>query len=150
MPRYQDASIQFDVPRDWEDRTIVVFSAPARPGQERTTNIVVTREALDGDDTLESYADHQLELLADRMDDFELGERESRPIGGRPATLLRITSSSDGVSFEQRMALVELAGRVVATFTLTIPEQDVAQMAPLYERILGTIRIGNPKAEPTP
>lgn len=143
MPRYQDASLQFDVPRDWEDRTIVVFSAPARPGQERTTNIVVTREALDAGDSLEDYASHQLDLLSDRMDDFELLERESRTIGGRPAVLLRIGSASEGASFEQRLTLVELPRRVVATFTLTIPEQDVAQMGPLYDRILATIRVGN-------
>ena len=150
MPRYQDESIQFDLPRDWQDRTIVAFAAPARPGQERTANVVMTREELATSETLSAYVDRHVEQLTERLEGFELVERESRPLAGRSAVLLRIRSGSAPEKFEQRLTLLELPRRVVATITLTTPAEDAAQMGPLFDRILSTLRIGTQKQDAGP
>jgi len=141
MPRYQDDTLQFDVPRDWQDRTIVAFAAPARPGQDRTSNLVMTREQLAETETLATYVDRHLLGLSERLEGFEIVERESRQMGDRPAVAVRIRSGDSDASVEQQMCMVELPRRVVASFTLTAPDEDADQMLPLFERILSTVRV---------
>ena len=150
MPRYQDDTLQFDVPRDWQDRTIVAFAAPPRPGQDRTANLVMTREQLAETDTLATYADRHVLGLGERLEGFELVGRESRQVGDRPAVALRIRSGGSSAPFEQQLLMIELVRRVVASFTLTAPGEDVEQMIPLFERILSTIRVSGRKADGTP
>jgi hypothetical protein len=141
MPRYQDDTLQFDVPRDWQDRTIVAFAAPAQPDQDRTSNLVMTREPLGETENLASYAERHLLGLSERLDGFELVGRESRPVGDRMAMVARFRSGDEDGGLEQLLYMVELPRRVVASFTLTAPEEDAEQILPLFERILSTVRV---------
>jgi hypothetical protein len=150
MPRYEDDALQFDLPRDWQDRTIVAYAAPLRPGQERTSNLVMTREELGQTDTLASYVDRHVQQLTERLEGFELIGRESRPLGQRPAVALRIRSGEEKSKLEQLLVMVELPRRVVASFTMTAPDEDAEQMLPLFERILGTVRVGGRTPDGTP
>ena len=34
MPRYEHPDVSFDVPRDWEDRSVAAFSAPIPAGKK--------------------------------------------------------------------------------------------------------------------
>jgi len=147
MSHYEDESIQFDVPRDWLDRTIVAYSAPLRPGQDTAANLVLTRQELEPDDTLQSYAERHVDQVAERMDAFEIVDFDEREIGGRPAIACRVMSESPTGSFAQVLAMVELPGRIVASFTLTSAEVDAAGMEPLFDRILSTVKVGQPAEE---
>ena len=150
MPRFEDETIKFDVPRDWLDRTIVAYAAPLRPGQERTANLVMTRQELREDDTFDTFVDRHLDQLAERMHEFEVVESEDTTLGGCPAVSLKVyTSNSDG-EFEQRLAMVHMPGRIVASFTLTAPEQDAVQLQPLFDHILSTIDVVTPTAGTEP
>jgi hypothetical protein len=149
MPHYQDETVQFDVPRDWQDRTIVAYAAPPRPGQERTSNLVMTREQLGESETLASYVDRHLQQLGERLEGFELVARESRPLSERAAVVVRIRSGEADAKFEQQLVMVELPRRVVASFTMTAPDEDAEQMMPLFERILGTVRVVGRRADGT-
>ena len=150
MPRYQDDTLQFDVPRDWQDRTIVAYAAPPRPEQERTANVVMTREELGEGDTLASYVDRHVQQLGERLEGFELVERQSRQLSERPAVTLHIRSGEEDAMLEQQLALVELPRRVVASFTMTVPDEDAEQMLPLFERILSTVRVASRRTGGTP
>ena len=46
MSRYESRDVHFDIPRHWEDRTMVAFAAPPRPGQTTAPNVVMTRDLL--------------------------------------------------------------------------------------------------------
>ncbi|HZF53167.1 MAG TPA: DcrB-related protein, partial [Polyangiaceae bacterium] len=85
MSRYDSRDLAFDVPRHWEDKTLVAFSAPARPGQATAPNLVMTRDMLGPSDTLDGYADRQLSELSKRLQEFELVGRRERTLGGQPA-----------------------------------------------------------------
>ena len=49
MPRHHDALVSFDVPRDWDDRTIIAYRAPVE-GEGRAPNLVMTRDRLGEDE----------------------------------------------------------------------------------------------------
>jgi hypothetical protein len=88
MPRYEHPDASFDVPRDWEDRSVVAFAAPAKPGQT-VSNLVMSRDALPPGDDVRRYGDRQLVEMAKRLDGFELHARQELTLGGQPTLELR-------------------------------------------------------------
>src|SRR5690242_16829968 len=103
MPRHQQGNVSFEVPRHWEDRTIVAFAAPSRPGQSTAASFVMTRDSLQDSDTLASYADRQLAELSKRVDGFELVEKRETVAGGARAFSLRFTSKALAGPLSQRL-----------------------------------------------
>lgn len=140
MPRHEQADVSFDVPRHWDDKTLVAYAAPPQPGQATTANLVMTRDALLDKEMLADYADRQLSELATRLDDFELDKREQTTLGGLPAIALRFTSRSASGPLAQRLVMVEGRRRSLYCFTATTPSADAAQNDPLFDRILGSVR----------
>lgn len=147
MPRHHQGNVSFEVPRHWEDRTIVAFSAPARPGQSTAASFVMTRDALGASDTLASYADRQLAELSKRVDGFELVERRDLQVSGAPAVALRFTSKALAGPLVQRLVVIEDRRRAVVCITATAPRADAAQMEPLFDRMIAGVRL-DPHAPP--
>ena len=140
MPRHEQADVSFDVPRHWDDKTLVAYAAPPQPGQATTANLVMTRDTLLDREMLGDYADRQLAELALRLDDFELDRREQLTLGGLPAVALRFTSRAPSGPLTQRLVVVEGRRRSLYCFTATTPKADAAQNDPLFDRILGSVR----------
>lgn len=140
MARHEQNDVSFDVPRHWEDKTLVAYASPPRDGQATAANLVMTRDALDERETLGDYADRQLTELARRLDGFELVRREETTLGGLPAIVLRFGSRAAAGPLLQRLAVVEGRRRSVYCFTATTPRADAEQNDPLFDRILGTVR----------
>jgi hypothetical protein len=147
MSRHESRDVSFDVPRHWEDRTMVAFAAPPRQGQGTAPNFVMTRDVLAGDDTLAGYADRQLAELSKRLTNFELVERRERTLGGVAAIELHFTWSASAGDIEQRLAMALGRRRTVFCFNATAAKADADQMNPLFERILSTVRFPRPGEE---
>ncbi|XYI02063.1 DcrB-related protein [Sorangium sp. So ce1128] len=146
MPRYENSEVSFDVPRDWEDRSVVAFAAPPEPGQAAAASVVMTRDRLAAGEDLRRYADRQLLELAKRLEGFQLLARHDLPAGDRPGLELRFAWRGHTGPLEQR--LLFLAGRrpVVLSFTATIPKDEAARLAPVFDRIFASIRVaGSPE-----
>jgi hypothetical protein len=140
MPRRQQGNVSFEIPRHWEDRTIVAFSAPSRPGQSTAASFVMTRDALAGADTLATYADRQLAELSKRVDGFELTDKRESQVGGARAVSVRFTSKALAGPLVQRLVIVEDRRRAVVCFTATAPKADAAQLEPLFDRMIAGVR----------
>jgi hypothetical protein len=140
MPRHEQSDVSFDVPRHWEDKTLVAYASPPRDGQTTAANLVMTRDALDERETLGDYADRQLAELARRLEGFELVRREETTLGGLVAVVLRFGSRAAAGPLLQRLVVVEGRRRSVYCFTATTPKADAAQNDPLFDRILGSVR----------
>lgn len=140
MPRHTQGNLSFDVPRHWEDKTIVAFAAPARPGQSTSASFVMTRDSLGDADTLASYADRQLAELSQRVDGFELIEKREAPVAGARAFSLRFTSKALAGPLIQRLVVIEDRRRSVVCLTATAPRADAAQLEPLFDRMLAGVR----------
>lgn len=146
MPRHEQRDISFDVPRHWDDKTIVAYAAPAQPGQAVAANLVMTRDSLRDGETLAQYADRQLAEMAKRLDGFELAGREETTLGGSPAVVIRFTSRAVSGPLAQRLVMIQGRRRGVYCLTATCAQADAAQNEPLFDRILGTLRF--PAGEP--
>ena len=140
MPRHEQADVSFDVPRHWEDKTLVAYASPPKDGQATAANLVMTRDVLGERETLADYADRQLAELASRLEGFELVRREETTLGGLPAIVLRFGSKAAAGPLLQRLAVAEGRRRSVYCFTATTPKADAAQNDPLLDRILSTVR----------
>lgn len=147
MSRYESRDVTFDVPRHWEDRTMVAFAAPPRPGQTTAPNVVMTRDLLASGETLAGYADKQLAELSKRLDGFELVAREEKSIGGQPGIELHFTWRASTGELEQWLAMTVGRRRTVFCFNATAARADGEQMTPLFDRILSTIRFPRPNEE---
>jgi hypothetical protein len=140
MPRHVDPLLSFDVPRDWQDRTVVAYAAPGADGAT-AANLVMTRDELDEDEDFEGYADRQLAALAQRLKGFALEKRAKLEIGGRPAIGLSFVSRGANGMLVQRLTIVALPDRKIAAFTTTVPERDAEQLDPLFDHILASVRL---------
>jgi hypothetical protein len=140
MPRHEEKDVSFDVPRHWDDKSIVAFAAPPQAGQAVAGNLVMTRDTLGERETLGDYADRQLTELTRRLDGFELHRREELTLGGAPAVSIRFASRASSGPLEQRLVVVEGRRRGVFCFTATTGKADAEQNDPLFDRILGSVR----------
>jgi hypothetical protein len=141
MPRHEQREISFDVPRHWEERTIVAFAAPKEPAQVVAANLVMTHDTLRDRETLGDYADRQLAELSKRLDAFELIRREATTLGGASAVAIRFAARASNAVLEQRLVVVEGRRRGVFCFTATTSKADADQNNPLFDRILSTVRL---------
>ncbi len=147
MPRQKQGNVSFEVPRHWDDRTIVAFSAPSRPGQSTAASFVMTRDSLRDTDTLATYADRQLAELSQRVDGFELTDKKDTQVAGSRAIVLRFTSKAQAGPLAQRLVIVEDARRKLVCFTLTAPRGDSPQLDPLFDRMVAGIRLGDTEGD---
>jgi hypothetical protein len=144
MPRYEQRDVSFDVPRHWEDKTLVAFAEPPTSGRSATPSLVMTRDGLDGAASLSDYADQQIAELAQRLDAFELVGRDDCTIGGMAAVSVRFRSKAAGGPLEQRLVMTLAHRRQVYCFTATAPKVDAAQADPLFDRMLASVRFTSP------
>ncbi len=146
MPRHDDPLVSFDVPRDWDNKTIIAYAAPVGPGGGATANLVMTRDRLRPDEDLLAYADRHVDELAKRLSGFSLIDSHDAEVAGRPAIHVSFQSDADDGALRQRLTMVLLPDRLVAAFTFTAPERDVDQLEPLFERILSSVRFATSMA----
>jgi hypothetical protein len=139
--RHEGKDVAFDVPRDWEDKTVVAFSAPGRAGV--APNVVVTRDALGEGETLRAYADRQLVELAKRLDGFDLHERRDLNLGGHAAIELAFGWQGQTTALEQRLVMAANRARQVVTLTTTTAKADAKKNDPIFDRILLSVRFAD-------
>jgi hypothetical protein len=113
MVRVEGRDLAFDVPGDWNDRSVTAFSAPHREGVPVVPNLVVTRDVVTTPEPVASYADRQLVEMARRLDAFNLVVRQSQIFVIRHNTVL--------------------------SFVLTALESDFSAYETTFNAILGTV-----------
>ncbi len=146
MPRHEDATVSFDVPRMWEDRTIVAYRAPSDADADAVApNVVVTREQLPPDADFGTFVENQVDEVARQLDGFVLHGSRELQVDELPALSVGFTSEDQGTLVAQRMVMVQLPASRVVTITMTAAQADLAQVAPLFDRILSSFAFRRPE-----
>jgi hypothetical protein len=141
MPRYEHPDVSFEVPRDWEDRSVAAFSAPLAPGSTAAPNVVLTRDKLEPGENLAGYADRNLVELAQRLDKFSLQKRTDVKVSELPAIELRFTWKGSSGLIDQRLVMCATGKRLVLSLTSTAPRSAGIDMDAIMTRVLATVKI---------
>jgi hypothetical protein len=74
MGRYDAKTFGLDLPDGWDDKSVVAFAAPHKPGARATSTFVITRKAPEPGETLKTFAGRHLAALAQTLRKFALRE----------------------------------------------------------------------------
>lgn len=141
MPRYDHPDISFEVPRDWEDRSVAAFTAPKSPKHKFAPNVVATRDKLEPGENIVAYADRQLVELGKRLEQFSLQKRAEITVAGHPAVELRFFWRGTQGTVAQRLVMCATGKRLVLSLTSTVPQTMAAEVDPIVDRILQSVKI---------
>jgi hypothetical protein len=138
MTRRAHGHLSVEVPDDWEDKSIVAFAAPRRPGKVVQPNIVVTRDRLPSGQNLQTYASRQLTVARKQLPHFTLKETRLANVGRQPAVVHRFTWDSDSGPLVQTQLIVAFDESIYSVTTST-PRGEDAKTAEAFDRILSTL-----------
>lgn len=140
MARYEDQLVSFETPSDWNDKSLVTFSAPAA-SSAIAPNIVMTKDRLAPPvRDLESYADRQLVLLARQLEGLDIEERTRSKISGCDAIALRFSWKGPAGVIAQQLILVQ-HGQTIVSFATSSMKSEAETQGPLLSQIVATIRL---------
>jgi hypothetical protein len=140
MANYHGHDVSFYVPDGWQDRTITAFSAPLKPKQTVTPNIVLTRDSVSEKEPSSTYADKQLVELAKRLEQIDLLSRRDVIIGGFKAVELLFTWHSSNGTLKQQQVFVSTGKGAVLNFVTTALASDFDEVEPAFQAVLKSIR----------
>jgi hypothetical protein len=141
MARYQGADLSFDVPNDWDDKSIVAFSAPAKPGTI-VPNITLTRDKMKPEETLDAYCDRTIVDMVKNLAAFKLIGKEARKVGESPAVeIIFAWNGTSGKQVQQQMLIVSTGGKAVVGLNLTCDSNDAKKLQPIAERIFSSFNL---------
>jgi hypothetical protein len=141
MSRHEDKFVGFDVPRLWEDRSIIAFAAPSDSKRDGTANLVVTRDTPAPGETLDAYVDRQLFELSGSRDGFEQRDKQAVEISGKPGWIIHFASHGTSGPLEQRLVFAPLSDGQMLCITMTAPRADAPQLIPLFDHIVRSIAL---------
>ena len=120
----------FDLPDDWSDRSMNIFTPDESENPE--WNIVISRDKLKEGETLEDYVSTQLEEMPKALPRFRLVSEEKVEINNFSGKAVISTWIGDaGTVRQKQIILVRNAKSLVFTFTV------LERLHLKYENILG-------------
>lgn len=139
--RYQTGNFSLDVPEDWQDRSIISFVAETSPS-EFAPNVVITREQIDEETSVEDYANRQFSITQAEVQGLKIIERRNTFINNSPAVQIVQTISAHGLNLQQLQTFV-LAEAEIFIITCTTTAAAFQQNLPRFTQIAESFRLGN-------
>ncbi|MBO0859040.1 MAG: DUF1795 domain-containing protein [Chloracidobacterium sp.] len=128
----------FEIPEEWSDRSVNVFSASGDlPGD---FSLVITRESLEDNQNFESYVDEQLNALSKTLSRFKLTGKYAASVDRAPALNAEFTWETEGKRMVQRQVYVK-CNRQALVFTATTVERFSQEYWQTIDNILTTFRM---------
>lgn len=111
-------------PDGWFDKTMVIYSAPARPGETMTANIVIARHALGASETFREYCNRQIEGFRTTLPQFHRRHEEPGRVHDLDAFQIEFTWTSGAGALRQRVFFIAAGDGVVVTYTATAADAE--------------------------
>jgi hypothetical protein len=131
--------VQFSVPDEWTDRSVVAFS-PDAVGKMAAPSFVLTRERMPPADNLRTFSSRQLTQLAKGLREFSLKETRDVTLDGFPATLFEFTWLSPAGRILQRLTIAAFE-REVVLFTATGSLSRMEELRGTFDQIMASVRL---------
>ncbi len=136
---YQSNNFTIETPNDWEDRSIITFVAPAAPN-EFAPNVVITKEAIDAELSIEDYAYRQFEIAQREVSGMKILEQKNTTLSGKPAVEIVQQLSAHGLNLQQLQFFV-LLYEEICVITCTATVGSFSQYLPRFRQILDSFFI---------
>lgn len=118
MSTFENADFRLNLPDEWIDRSVLVWSAP--PGEGAVPpNFVISHDRMNMGETLAGFVTRQTDSLRGALDQWTLIEQVPGSISGRPAIATRFTWRMAQGLMMQRQSFVELGRMRVASIGCT-------------------------------
>lgn len=136
---FQGNDFTLDVPDDWQDRSIITFVATVAPS-EFAPNVVLTREPIGADESVEDYADRQFAVTQAEVEGLSVVEQNNITIGGKPAVQIVQKISAHGLNLQQLQTFV-LSDEEIFIVTCTASAASFHQHFPRFQKIIQSFRL---------
>lgn len=128
----------FDLPDDWTDRSMNIFTPDESENPE--WNIVVSRDKLAEDETLAGYLEKQLAEMPKVLPRFRLISDEQVVINDVTAREVVSTWIGDGGTVRQKQVVFVIKGKSLV-FTFTVLERLFSQYSIVLDEIIKTFTV---------
>lgn len=136
---HTDTAFRFEVPDGWENRSIVVWSAPPSAA-EVPPNVVVAYDRPRSDETLRTYVTRQVADLTRTAQRMRFDLRRDIEFAGRPAVEIVFEFETTAGTMRQRQIFALLPdGRVTST-ACTARAADFAAADETFRTVLQSFR----------
>ncbi|MET0753985.1 MAG: DcrB-related protein [Pyrinomonadaceae bacterium] len=137
--RYQTGNFSLEVPEDWQDRSIISFTASVAPN-EFAPNVVITREVIDARLSVEEYADRQFDLTQAEVQGLKIIEKKNTTVGALPAVQIVQKIAAHGLNLQQLQTFI-LVDEVIIIVTCTSTEASFNQNLSRFNKIVESCRL---------
>lgn len=135
QPGIKTKDFTINLPDDWQDKTMHIWSAPTKPGQKMTPNVVVVRETLPAGQPLHHFINKQMKELLNAGSELEIIKREDIKWQDRDATEVLFSWNNNGTYLKQRQVYVKLEGNELVNIVFSSSVDDYDQHLPMFEEI---------------
>jgi hypothetical protein len=133
---YHIDEASLDIPEDWKDLTVHIWSAAA--ADQTGIGLVVGRDRLDGI-TLEEYVEKHLRAQAQRLRSYLLISKRPFTLASLPAIEAKLQWLHDAGGMFHHQVYVEYYDKVV-TFTMSSFLKNAKDCEPMMSRVLASVR----------
>lgn len=137
--QYKTGNFTLDVPDDWQDRSILSFVAAVSPN-EFAPNVVVTKEFVDAETSVEDYANKQFAVTQSEVEGLKIVDQQNITIAGEPAVQVVQKISAHGLNLQQLQTFI-LSDEVIFIITCTATAAAFAQHLTRFQKIAQSIRL---------
>lgn len=136
---YQSNTFTVDIPDDWQDRSIISFSATVSPN-EFAPNVVITREIIDSETSIEDYTSNQFNITQAEVQGLKIIDQQNTTINGNPAVQVIQSISAHGLNLQQLQTFI-LGNDEIYIVTCTAMATSFEQHLPRFQKIAQTFQL---------
>lgn len=136
---FQGNKFALDVPDDWQDHSIISFAATVSPN-EFAPNLVVTREPIDEDASIEDYANRQFAVTQAEVEGLKIVEQNNLTVDGKPAVQIIQKIGAHGLNLQQLQTFI-LADEEIFIVTCTATSATFDQHLPRFRKIIQSFQL---------
>jgi hypothetical protein len=126
-----------ELPENWADRSVITLLSTIAPSGF-ATNVVVLREEIAAQTSIEEYAKEQIALSKQQVENFRLLDQRPVSIQGKPAyqTLQRFTANQREIQQAQTFILIH---QTILAFTFTALLNEFDSSIPAFREIMDNL-----------
>lgn len=139
--QYQSNNFALEIPDDWQDRSIISFSATVSPN-EFASNVVITKEIIDAETSIEDYTHQQFNITQAEVQGLKIVNQQNTTVGGRPAVQIVQEISAHGLKLQQLQTFI-LGNEEIFIITCTATAASFDQHLPRFQKIAQTFQLNS-------